>query len=330
VRQISKPFDWYCDRSREKDLEVAFAWQSGHRPLLRGAIYGLDAAYPDSLQPSLLRIYEWASSEWHRFLQIEVHTGSSITISPAQKVFRSEVQSICGEEGDATTLKRKPLCDDVSRSPSSKQARLGLHEASTISRRRTEEDGGAAEERRPDKGDIRDPTRMASAQSKEPATNPGRVSECGRVAYAADYKVVICIPCGHCIKPPPYAIRHFKDMHSNWPLRARKALVKHIDDLCLVEPESLAYSRQSVLPVPYLPIPDGWECLRCEYSCVSEGTMQTHANMAHRWLRGHGRVWKAAQVQTFLGGSNRRFLRIDKQLARSPEAVNDLSRARPL
>lgn len=58
VRQISKPFDRYCDKGREKDLEVVFAWQSRHRPLLRGVVYGLDAAYPDSLQPSLLRIYE--------------------------------------------------------------------------------------------------------------------------------------------------------------------------------------------------------------------------------------------------------------------------------
>jgi hypothetical protein len=50
------------------DLNVAPAWQSGHRPLQRGTTYGLDGAYPTQLQPALLRAYEWASTRWHEFL----------------------------------------------------------------------------------------------------------------------------------------------------------------------------------------------------------------------------------------------------------------------
>jgi hypothetical protein len=50
---------------------VVFAWQSGHRPIQRAYTYGLDGAFPDSLQPALLRVYKWVSSEWHRFLQLE-------------------------------------------------------------------------------------------------------------------------------------------------------------------------------------------------------------------------------------------------------------------
>jgi len=34
-------------------------------------MYGLDSAFPDSLQPALLGVYEWASSEWHKFLKLE-------------------------------------------------------------------------------------------------------------------------------------------------------------------------------------------------------------------------------------------------------------------
>jgi hypothetical protein len=45
--------------------------QSGHRPIQRGTNYGIDGAFPDSLQPSLLRAYEWASREWHRYLKHE-------------------------------------------------------------------------------------------------------------------------------------------------------------------------------------------------------------------------------------------------------------------
>ena len=71
VKQISRPFNRYDDKSAKADIEVAFAWQSGHRPIQRGTNYGIDSAYPDSLQPALLRIYRWASGEWHKFLQVD-------------------------------------------------------------------------------------------------------------------------------------------------------------------------------------------------------------------------------------------------------------------
>jgi hypothetical protein len=35
----------------------------------RGTSYGIHAAYPDSLQPALLRVYRWVSSRWHDFLE---------------------------------------------------------------------------------------------------------------------------------------------------------------------------------------------------------------------------------------------------------------------
>ena len=68
VTAIRKPFNRFDDRTVQADLEVAFAWQSGHRPLQRGTTYGVDGAFPDSLQPALLRIYKWASTQWHEFL----------------------------------------------------------------------------------------------------------------------------------------------------------------------------------------------------------------------------------------------------------------------
>jgi hypothetical protein len=70
VRPILTPFNRNDDRSKDADLSVALAWQSGHRPLQRGISYGIDGAFPDTLQPALLRVYEWASSEWHKFLQL--------------------------------------------------------------------------------------------------------------------------------------------------------------------------------------------------------------------------------------------------------------------
>jgi hypothetical protein len=71
VKQIANPFNQHDDKSKEAHINVSFAWQSGHRPMQRGTTYGLDGAFPDSLQPALLRTYEWASDKWHEFLQLQ-------------------------------------------------------------------------------------------------------------------------------------------------------------------------------------------------------------------------------------------------------------------
>lgn len=70
IKQISKLFNRQDDRSAAADVEVVFSWQSGHRPWQRGTTYGIDGAFPDTLQPALLRVYRWASQEWHVFLRI--------------------------------------------------------------------------------------------------------------------------------------------------------------------------------------------------------------------------------------------------------------------
>jgi hypothetical protein len=49
IKSISRPFNRYEDKSVSANLDVVFAWQSGHRPLQRGTYYGIDSAYPDSL-----------------------------------------------------------------------------------------------------------------------------------------------------------------------------------------------------------------------------------------------------------------------------------------
>jgi hypothetical protein len=71
VQQNANPFNRFDDRTANADISVAFAWQSGHRPMQRACTYGLDGAFPDSLQPALLRVYKLISSAWHRFLQLE-------------------------------------------------------------------------------------------------------------------------------------------------------------------------------------------------------------------------------------------------------------------
>lgn len=68
VKCISRPFDRNDDKSVDAAIEVAYAWQSGYRPVQRGTTYGIDSAFSDSLQPALLEIHYWASTEWHKFI----------------------------------------------------------------------------------------------------------------------------------------------------------------------------------------------------------------------------------------------------------------------
>ncbi|RSL37966.1 hypothetical protein CEP53_015312, partial [Fusarium sp. AF-6] len=70
VRGALPTFNRFDEVTEAADPDVAFAWQSGHRPMQRHLIYGLDGAFPDKLQPSLLRLYARCSEKWHSFLMI--------------------------------------------------------------------------------------------------------------------------------------------------------------------------------------------------------------------------------------------------------------------
>jgi hypothetical protein len=113
------------------------------------------------------------------------------------------------------------------------------------------------------------------------------------------------------MKPPPNAKRHFRDMHSGWPLRARNELVRHIDQMCLASPDSIACPQKDAARLRWLPLYDGWNCFRCEFCYVSEASMEHHAREAHQWTKGHSKIWRAAQVQTFFSGTLRRFFEVE-------------------
>ncbi len=71
VREVYEPLNRFDDTSANARRNVVFAWQSGHRPLQRGTTYGLDGAFPTTLQPQLLELYQWASFKWHEFLHLQ-------------------------------------------------------------------------------------------------------------------------------------------------------------------------------------------------------------------------------------------------------------------
>jgi hypothetical protein len=111
VKEVHKPFNRYDDKSLEADLNVVFAWQSGHRPLQRGTTYGLDGAYPTQLQPALLRAYEWASTRWHEFLHQPSKVMSSARSTAVSGRARSLSPPLLPQLADTNTrpTKRKTL-----------------------------------------------------------------------------------------------------------------------------------------------------------------------------------------------------------------------------
>ncbi|EXK76874.1 hypothetical protein FOQG_18395 [Fusarium oxysporum f. sp. raphani 54005] len=87
VREVYSPLNIYDDTTADADLNAAFAWQTGHRPLQRGITYGLGGAFPNQLQPTLLRSYEWASTRWHEFIRQPsrvIHSPHERTTSPSE------------------------------------------------------------------------------------------------------------------------------------------------------------------------------------------------------------------------------------------------------
>ncbi|KAH7248230.1 hypothetical protein B0J15DRAFT_562411 [Fusarium solani] len=81
----SRQFRQICIGVSEKHVR-----ESGHRPLQRGATYGLDGAFPTKLQPQLLELYRWASSRWHEFLHLPSHAAH---VPAAEGPFRRDVLS---------------------------------------------------------------------------------------------------------------------------------------------------------------------------------------------------------------------------------------------
>ncbi|KJZ68951.1 hypothetical protein HIM_11667 [Hirsutella minnesotensis 3608] len=80
-------FKRFDDVTRTAGSDMAYAWQSSHRPIERHTTYGLDGAFPDHLQPALLRIYAKASESWHDLLWRETakssHASTEVEIADA-------------------------------------------------------------------------------------------------------------------------------------------------------------------------------------------------------------------------------------------------------
>ncbi|PCD25882.1 hypothetical protein AU210_012316 [Fusarium oxysporum f. sp. radicis-cucumerinum] len=122
VHAAAARFNRFDDTTGTAGHEVAYAWQSGHRPMQRHTTYGLDGAYPDHLQPALLRAYERVSASWQNFLWGCDKSGEPRSIpveaDRAQLNYASTHHSL-------TPSQKRPFISDLEESPSNnKRLRL--------------------------------------------------------------------------------------------------------------------------------------------------------------------------------------------------------------
>lgn len=172
----------YDDRSAEADLNVVFAWQSGHRPLQRGITYGLDGAFPARLQPALLRAYEWASTRWHEFLHQPSKTALPVKASAKR----------------GKPIRRgKRYLQEAEVPPSKRQASSAIDSAATVP--------------------VRTPITQGRTQDYTAWLLRGQEnSNLGIQDYIRlneQYKVLICLPCRAGVRPGKGVEGHFRTAH---------------------------------------------------------------------------------------------------------------------
>ncbi|KAM0361930.1 hypothetical protein ACHAPK_011646, partial [Fusarium culmorum] len=124
VQDAAIRFNRFDDTTGTAGPEVAYAWQSGHRPMQRHTTYGLDGAYPDHLQPALLRAYDRVSASWHAFLWRCDQSGEPESIPVEAEHAELNYGS---PRHDLTTYRKRPFTSDLVETPSnSKRPRSGL------------------------------------------------------------------------------------------------------------------------------------------------------------------------------------------------------------
>lgn len=335
LAHLSSPFNRYDDKGADANIDVAFAWQSGHRPLQRGTCYGIDAAYPDSLQPALLRVYKWASGEWHRFLDkkadVRVSLASQRNDLQGNRASRKRVPIISStpgrehpyqyrrRQGNSLSRLEEPSVPE-NRNSSTSPPRWVDH---TIESYESNNFRGTSHQRPKTTGNPSDARQMSWRLIED-----NNMEGSGRMLthdlrrdvtpqyfyYNAAHRVLIC-------KEHRYAVtswkRHLSDYHAIGASGLRDA-VRFLQDLDIVKPEDAELPTPNGPPLEYLrPSRLGFECRgtndnNCGRISVSRKGIAQHCNKMHAWRASvrEKTNWREVRVQSFcpVSGKQRWFV----------------------
>lgn len=71
--------------------------------------------------------------------------------------------------------------------------------------------------------------------------------------------------------------------------------------------DEVAAPPRGSLPIEGLSLQKGWECDRCEYVSVKEGSMREDCRREHQWMKAQCQYWQQQHVQTFFPSVNRKY-----------------------
>lgn len=280
------PFNRFDDRGPNADPNVAFAWQSRHRPIVRNSNYGLDGAFPTQLQPSLLRVYKWVSTRWHEFLGHDVESGSM----PGH--LRESISPVCLGSLTCSDLPHLPSGREVSQPVSSHSPSLLIRSFSPETRLplytlrdRHEVRHSGFPEPSPGRALLHDlssfPTR------RDWAAIPETLNESGAKTISAEsifirldrFPVVVCRRCKYAVWPREI-LNHLKGVHHQLSHVTAKQIAHVIQQWegLLHNPAQLALPPELDVPIAEVPVyPDRLLCQRdreCHYAARSLVTMR--------------------------------------------------------
>ncbi|KAK7571375.1 hypothetical protein V3481_018589 [Fusarium oxysporum f. sp. vasinfectum] len=303
VHAAAARFNRFGDTTGTAGHEVAYAWQSGHRPMQRHTAYGLDGAFPDHLQPALLRAYERVSASWQNFLCGCDKSGEPRSIpveaDRAQLNYASTHHSL-------TPSQKRPFISDLEESPSNnKRLRLipdlssvrGTMSTEAIAQPSSEESLviGIEEDVNSVTCDYMSrPSPEGDDEAAEPISDdaPLRI---GPFVHVVELNLVICLDCKTAILARQVKAHLVDPLHrQHLTLKERRNISNQILEIpnILKDTDDLQHWKfppPEAEPVPYLepPLHNGLGCNSCRYigrdlRRIREHYRQEHSDVLER------------------------------------------------
>jgi hypothetical protein len=291
VREVYTPFNRYDDCSGDADINAIFAWQSGHRPLQRGIIYGLDGAYPSRLQPSLLRCYEWASVCWHEFLR---QPSKTLHMIPKKSPIALEPLLANRKRAITEVIANHPLTrDKVHSAKRQDSGPLMTSSGQNLQSLLIEE--------RQDRQNQVSP--ITNSQVLPPAIHArDRQSiSIDNVLYVLDKpRVLICLLCRYAVRPGRGIERHFRNIHK-FTGDKLETVLSFCDKQGLQDPITVPLPAHGSKAIPQLLKLGGYSCDYCEFLSIDKSNMRHHGRQCKLEDRKAGeRGWRQVFLQRFV------------------------------
>jgi hypothetical protein len=126
--------------------------------------------------------------------------------------------------------------------------------------------------------------------------------------YNNDYNVLICKQ-HQCALSSKSLTRHFLEEHEP-NLSIQQSIHNYAEQYIVTKAADLTYSSETIYPIPYLSIVDGFQCQYepCDKILSTLASMKVHCRVDHGWKAKDEERWVKTRAQTFYQGNDRRYM----------------------